>query len=145
MRLKSINIYSSYLGDIAITRERTGFLRQEADFLDYELYKTVKYINNNYCKQLNIECNENIQNIIIGNFEDSGYPQIELPFNYDNYNKKTNYERGQFWISSLREVFLSLIEKYEFEDGKIEDFLRYLSEKYSQIDMYEKIKQEITR
>lgn len=145
MRLKAINIYSSFLGDSAVTRERTGFLRQESDFLHYELCKTIKYINNSYCKQLNIECNENIQNIIIGQFAYCGYPQIELPFNFDNYNRKTAYERGQFWIKSLREIFSALIKKYEFEDEKIEVFFKHLNEKYSNPDMYERIKREITR
>lgn len=143
MRLKSINIYSSYLGDSAITRERTCFLRQESDFLDYEFCKAIKYINNNYCKQLNIECNENIQNIIIGRFVDCGYPQVELPFSFDDYNRKTAYEKGQFWIKSLREIFFVLSGNYEFEDEKIEIFFDHLNEKYNNNDIYERIKREL--
>ena len=35
MRLKSINIYSDYLGDPENTKARTGELRHDAEFLDY--------------------------------------------------------------------------------------------------------------
>ena len=143
MRLKSINIYSSYLGDTAVTRERTGFLRQESDFLNYVFCKEIKYINNNYCKQLNIECNENVPNVVIGRFDVSGYPHIELPFIFDDYVRKTAYEKGQFWIKSLREIFFALSEKYEFEDEKIEVFFNHLNEKYNSTNMYEKVKREL--
>ena len=35
MRLKSINIYSDYLGDPENTKSRTKELRDDAEFLDY--------------------------------------------------------------------------------------------------------------
>ena len=35
MRLKSINVYSDYLGDPGNTKARTGELRLGTDFLDY--------------------------------------------------------------------------------------------------------------
>jgi len=143
MRLRAINIYSSFLGDSNKTRERTGFLRQESDFLDYEFYKRVKYINNDYCKQLNIACNENINGIIIGKPDFDGYPRIEIPFNINDYSMKSCYEKGLYWIKALREIFSTLITQYEFDKEKTEYFLSYLEEKYSEINMYEKIKKDI--
>ena len=35
MRLKSINVFSDYLGDEKNTKMRTGVLRADSDFLDY--------------------------------------------------------------------------------------------------------------
>ena len=35
MRLKSINVFSDYLGDEKNTKTRTGILRADSDFLDY--------------------------------------------------------------------------------------------------------------
>lgn len=145
MRLKAINIFSSFLGTPFDTRKRTRFLREEAEFLDYELYKTVKYIDNTYCKQLNIECDENINDIIIGAPSFDGYPTTKLPFHLDEYNCKTNYQKGMFWINSLKEIFSLLIKGYEFDKDKIERFLTYLESKYDDDYIYENVRTELAK
>lgn len=144
MRLRAINVYSSFLGEEHKTKDRTGFLREESDFLYHELYKTTKYINNNYCKQLNLCCNENVNGIVLGSYDSDGYPQIELPFCMDNYMKKTAFEKGLFWVNSLKEVLYLLAEQYEFDEEKVKIFINYLENKYSNSDSYEKIKSLLT-
>lgn len=131
MRLKAINVYSSFLGEELATKERTGFLRKEADFLDYELCKSIKYINNSYCKQLNLCCNENTNQVVLGQYVSEGYPKIDLPFDFDDYISKTDFERGLFWINALKYVFTLLMEQYEFDGEKVYTFISYLEDKYS--------------
>ena len=55
MRLRSINVYSEYLGDTEKTRERTRQLRVDSDFMDYIFAKNIKYIDNEYIKQYSID------------------------------------------------------------------------------------------
>lgn len=143
MRLRAINVYSSFLGEATLTKERTGFLRKESDFLDYELCKTIKYINNSYCKQLNIHCTENISAIVISRYDEDGYPVIDLPFSLDDYNNKSDSEKGLFWIKSLKDIFSFLIQQYEFDEEKVSAFIDYLEDKYSKSNSYEEIKAKL--
>ena len=65
MRLKSINVYSDYIGSPDKTKERTRQLRCDSDFLDYTFVNNIKYIDNAYLKQLNIKCCEALKEISI--------------------------------------------------------------------------------
>lgn len=66
MRLRAINIFSAYLGDEEETKARTRLLRQEADFLDDEFCCKVKFYDNEFCKQLNLECDGKSKEMSIG-------------------------------------------------------------------------------
>ena len=65
MRLKSINVYSDYLGDSDKTKALTRELRFDSDFLDHVFYDKIKYVNNSYLKQLNMCCSSSVLEICI--------------------------------------------------------------------------------
>ena len=65
MRLRAINIYSAFLGDLEKTKERTALIRKESDFLYLEYYNVVRFCNNEFIKQLNVSCDENAKEIAV--------------------------------------------------------------------------------
>lgn len=65
MRLRAINIFSAFLGDLEKTKERTVLIREESDFLYLEYYNVVRYCDNDFIKQLNVECDENAKEIAV--------------------------------------------------------------------------------
>lgn len=52
MRLRAINIFSAFLGDSEKTKERTGLLRKDSDFLYLEYYNVVRYCDNDFYKAI---------------------------------------------------------------------------------------------
>lgn len=65
MRLRAINIFSAFLGDSEKTKERIGMLRKDSDFLYLEYYNVVRYCDNDFIKQLNVECDEKAKEIAV--------------------------------------------------------------------------------
>ena len=65
MRLKSINVFSDYLGGEKNTKTRTGILRADSDFLDYVFCVKIKYVDNSYLRQLNICCSPSVKEICV--------------------------------------------------------------------------------
>ena len=53
MRLRAINIFSAFLGDLEKTKERTVLIRKESDFLYLEYYNVVRYCDNDFIKKFN--------------------------------------------------------------------------------------------
>lgn len=82
MRLRSINIYSAWLGNEDDTKRRTRQLRRDADFLDYEFAEKVRFYDNDFCRQLNIACDEKATEILISNSGIEGYPTVKIPFDF---------------------------------------------------------------
>ena len=94
MRLRAINIFSAFLGDLEKTKERTVLIRKESDFLYLEYYNVVRYCDNDFIKQLNVECDENAKEIAVSLKASDGYSVIS---NFINWRKKCflgrrNYE-----------------------------------------------------
>ena len=85
MRLRAINIFSAFLGDLEKTKERTVLIRKESDFLYLEYYNVVRYCDNDFIKQLNVECNENAKEIAVSLKASDGYSVITMPFNFSLY------------------------------------------------------------
>ena len=83
--------------------------------------------------------------LIIGASSFDGYLTTKLPFHLDEYNCKTNYQKGMFWINSLKEIFSLLIKDYEFDKDKIERFLTYLESKYDDDYIYENVRTELAK
>ena len=84
MRLKSINVFSDYLGDENNTKARTGELRDDSEFLDYVFHVKTKYVDNSYLRQLNICCSTSIKGFCVKQDFPEGYPVIAIPFDYLN-------------------------------------------------------------
>ena len=129
MRLKSINVYSEYLGDADITRDRTRELRLDSDFLDFIFEKNVKYIDNKYLKQLNIKCSDSAPKISIYSELEPGYPEIEIPFDFDSYNDLDEKGKVLFWIKTMERVLLFLKPKMDCKDVDINNYIELLHEK----------------
>ena len=85
MRLRAINVYSAFLGDLEKTKERTALIRKESDFLYLEYYNVVRYCNNEFIKQLNVSCDENAKEIAVSAKNSDGYSIIIMPFNFSSY------------------------------------------------------------
>ncbi len=134
MRLKSINVYSDFLGDPEKTKERTGELRADSDFLDYIFWHKTKYVDNAYLRQLNICCSPAAKEICISSELSEGYPQISVPFDHSAYVKMSEEEKEAYWINTVEAVFEYLEKKMNCEDDKIKKYIAYLRE--SDIKMY---------
>lgn len=129
MRLKSINVYSEYLGETEKTRERTKQLREDSDFLDYILAKDIKYIDNEYLKQLNIKCSGFAQKISVCSEFEPGYPEIEIPFDFDKYSSMDEKKIELFWIKTIENVLLFLKPKMNCKDEDINYYIGLLNDK----------------
>ena len=126
MRLKSINIYSDYLGDPENTKARTGELRHDAEFLDYIFWEKVKYVDNAYLRQLNVCCSPFVQEICISAELTEGYPQISVPFDYSLYSVMSEEDKDLYWIDYIEKVFKYLASKMNSKDEKIKQYIEYL-------------------
>lgn len=132
MRLRAINIYSAFLGDLEKTKERTSLIRKESDFLYLEYYNVVRYCDNEFIKQLNVRCDENAKKIVVNEKNSDGYSEITMPFNFSSYQTLSTEEKKTFWAEEITKVFNYVLPLMKCESNKkIIDFLDYLKEKYS--------------
>lgn len=131
MRLRAINIFSAFLGDLEKTKERTALIRKESDFLYLEYCNVVKYCNNEFIKQLNVECDENAKEIAVSLKFSDGYSVITIPFNFSSYQTLSLEEKNAFWVEEITKVFNFVLPLMKCEsDKKIIDFIDYLKGKY---------------
>ena len=126
MRFRCINVYSEYLGDTEKTRERTRKLRADSDFMDYIFAKNIKYIDNAYIKQLNIKCSESAKEISVYSEHEPGYPEIEIPFDFDNYSDLDEKGKKSFWINTIEKVLLFLMPKMNCKSEDINNYIELL-------------------
>ena len=131
MRLRAINIYSAFLGDLEKTKERTALIRKESDFLYLEYYNVVRFCNNEFIKQLNVSCDENAKEIAVREKNSDGYSVITMPFDFSSYQTLSLEEKNAFWVEEIIKVFNFVLPLMKCEsDKKIIDFIDYLKEKY---------------
>ncbi|WP_304681023.1 hypothetical protein [uncultured Clostridium sp.] len=131
MRLRAINIYSAFLGDLEKTKERTALIRKESDFLYLEYYNVVRFCNNEFIKQLNVSCDENAKEIAVRERNSDGYSVITMPFDFSSYQTLSLEEKNAFWVEEIIKVFNFVLPLMKCEsDKKIIDFIDYLKEKY---------------
>ena len=128
MRLKSINVFSDYLGDEKNTKMRTGVLRADSDFLDYVFCVKTKYVDNSYLRQLNICCSPSVKEICVNQDFHDGYPVIAVPFDYSQYIELSEDERDIYWIDTVEQVFMLLDPRMECEDDKLKEYIACLRE-----------------
>ena len=126
MRLKSINIFSDYLGNPEKTKARTKELRDDAEFLDFIFAERIKYVDNAYLRQLNICCSPFVQEICISAELDEGYPQVSVPFDYSRYSVMNEEDKDLYWIDYIEKVFEYLASKMNSKDEKIKQYIEYL-------------------
>lgn len=132
MRLRAINIFSAFLGDLEKTKERTGLIRKESDFLYLEYWNVVRYCDNDFIKQLNVECDENAKEIAVSLKASDGYSVITMPFNFSLYQTLSTEEKNVFWVEEITKVFNFVLPLMKCKsDKKIIDFIDYLNEKYN--------------
>ena len=131
MKLRAINVFSAFLGDLEKTKERTALIRKESDFLYLEYYNVVRYCDNKFIKQLNVECDENVKEIEVSLKFSDGYSVIRMPFNFSSYQTLSSEEKNAFWVKEIAKVFNFVLPLMKCEsDKKIIDFIDYLKEKY---------------
>ena len=131
MRLRAINIYSAFLGDLEKTKGRTALIRKESDFLYLEYYNVVRFCNNEFIKQLNVSCDENAKEIEVRERNSDGYSVITMPFDFSSYQTLSLEEKNAFWVEEIIKVFNFVLPLMKCEsDKKIIDFIDYLKEKY---------------
>lgn len=131
MHLKSINVYSDYLGNPKITKEITKKLREETEFLDYEYATQIKYCDNKIMKQLNISCSERIQEMYLDETALSlGYPVVMMPFDYKKYDTLSMEKKLEFWTLKLIEIFEFLYPTMQYDRKKIDTYIECLKAKY---------------
>ena len=131
MRLRAINIFSAFLGDLEKTKERTGLIRKESDFLYLEYYNVVRYCDNDFIKQLNVRCDENTKEIEVSEKSSDGYSVITMPFNFSSYQTLSSEDKNAFWVEEISKVFNFVLPLMKCKsDKKIIDFINYLKEKY---------------
>lgn len=130
VRLRTINVFSAYTGETDTTKARTKLLRADSDFLDYEYACVVKYCNNDFCKQLNIACDENASEMFISEKGLDGYPTISIPFDFLSYQKISPKDKKLFWVSEIKKVFHFLFPMMNCDTKKIEGYIEMLFEKY---------------
>ena len=127
MRLRAINIYSAFLGDLEKTKERTALIRKESDFLYLEYYNVVRFCNNEFIKQLNVSCDENAKEIAVRERNSDGYSVITMPFDFSSYQTFSLEEKNAFWVEEIIKVFNFVLPLMKCEsDKKIIDFIDYL-------------------
>ena len=131
MRLRAINIFSAFLGDLEKTKERTVLIRKESDFLYLEYYDVVRYCDNDFIKQLNVRCDENTKEIEVSEKSSDGYSVITMPFNFSSYQTLSSEDKNAFWVEEISKVFNFVLPLMKCKsDKKIIDFINYLKEKY---------------
>ena len=131
MRLRSINIFSAFLGDLEKTKERTGLLRKDSDFLYIEYYNVVRYCDNDFIKQLNVECDEKAKEIAVTLKSSDGYSVIAMPFNFSLYQSLSPEDKKFFWVKEIAKVFNFVLPLMNCKSNKkIIGFINYLNDKY---------------
>lgn len=131
MRLRAINIFSAFLGDSEKTKERTGLLRKDSDFLYLEYYNVVRYCDNDFIKQLNVECDEKAKEIAVTLKLSDGYSVITMPFNFSLYQSLSTEDKKFFWVKEIIKVFNFVLPLMNCKSNKkISDFINYLNDKY---------------
>lgn len=131
MRLRAINIFSAFLGDSEKTKERTGLLRKDSDFLYLEYYNVVRYCDNDFIKQLNVECDEKAKEIAVTLKLSDGYSVITMPFNFSLYQSLSTEDKKFFWVKEITKVFNFVLPLMNCKSNKkISDFINYLNDKY---------------
>lgn len=131
MRLRAINIFSAFLGDLEKTKERTGLLRKDSDFLYLEYYNVVRYCDNDFIKQLNVECDEKAKEIAVTLKLSDGYSVITMPFNFSLYQSLSTEDKKFFWVKEITKVFNFVLPLMNCKSNKkISDFINYLNDKY---------------
>lgn len=131
MRLRAINIFSAFLGDSEKTKERTGLLRKDSDFLYLEYYNVVRYCDNDFIKQLNVECDEKAKEIAVTLKLSDGYSVITMPFNFSLYQSLSLEDKKFFWVKEITKVFNFVLPLMNCKSNKkISDFINYLNDKY---------------
>ena len=114
------------------TKERTVLIRKESDFLYLEYYNVVRYCDNDFIKQLNVECDENAKEIAVSLKASDGYSVITMPFNFSLYQTLSTEEKNVFWVEEITKVFNFVLTLMKCKsDKKIIDFIDYLNEKYN--------------
>lgn len=131
MRLRAINIFSAFLGDPEKTKERTGLLRKDSDFLYIEYYNVVRYCDNDFIKQLNVECDEKAKEIAVTLKLSDGYSVITMPFDFSLYQSLSLEDKKFFWVKEITKVFNFVLHLMNCKSNKkISDFINYLNDKY---------------
>lgn len=131
MRLRAINIFSAFLGDSEKTKERTGLLRKDSDFLYLEYYNVVRYCDNDFIKQLNVECDEKAKEIAVTLKLSDGYSVITMSFNFSLYQSLSLEDKKFFWVKEITKVFNFVLPLMNCKSNKkISDFINYLNDKY---------------
>ena len=130
MRLRAINVFSAFLGDSDKAKERTGLLREDSDFLYMEYHSVVRYCDNDFLKQLNIECDENAEEIAVKRKAIDGYPVISMPFRFSSYQSLSDEDKKVFWVEEIENVFRFVLPLMNCNSDKITDFINYLKKKY---------------
>lgn len=131
MRLRAINIFSAFLGDSEKTKERTGLLRKDSDFLYLEYYNVVRYCDNDFIKQLNVECDEKAKEIAVTLKLSDGYSVITMPFDFSLYQSLSTEDKKFFWVKEITKVFNFVLPLMNCKSNKkISDFINYLNDKY---------------
>ena len=130
MRLRAINVFSAFLGDSDKTKERTRLLREDSDFLYMEYYSVVRYCDNDFLKQLNIECDENAEKIAVKRKMIDGYPVISMPFRFSSYQSLSDEDKKVFWVEEIENVFRFILPLMTCNSDQITDFINYLKKKY---------------
>lgn len=128
MRLKSINVYSDYLGDSGKTKQRTGELRSDSDFLDYVFSREIKYVDNMYLRQLNVCCSSAAQEICVRSELSEGYPEIVIPVDYPGYAAMNEDDKDIFWINTIEKVFRFLEPRMKCKNDKLTTYIACLRE-----------------
>lgn len=128
MRLKSINVYSDYLGDSEKTKLRTEELRADSDFLDCVFLHEIKYIDNMYLRQLNVCCSSPAQEICVRSELSEGYPEIVIPFDYSGYAAMEEKGKDLFWVNTIEKVFHFLEPRMRCKDNKLATYITCLRE-----------------
>lgn len=129
MRLRAINVYSAYLGDSEKTKKMTRRLREDSYFLYCDLYSVIKFVDNNLMKQLNIACDQNTDKISIQGSPD-GYPQVFVPFDYQEYKALSDTKKKAFWVKQVLEIFEFLAPLMIYDAQKLDKYTTYLKETY---------------
>lgn len=129
MRLRAINVYLAYLGDSEKTKKMTRRLREDSYFLYCDLYSVIKFVDNNLMKQLNIACDQNTDKISIQGSPD-GYPQVVVPFDYQEYKALSDTKKKAFWVKQVLEIFEFLAPLMTYDAQKLDKYTTYLKETY---------------
>lgn len=127
MRLKSINVFSGFTGDLQDTKNRTGQLRKDSQIY-FEFLKLLKYYNNENCKSLNMCCDENTKDFFVESIGNDGYPIVHIPFDYNEYKTIPEYVKNKYWLKKLDDTIQYLCELWDWDYETFSNVLNIINE-----------------